>query len=77
MAKVMVSLPDDLLSAVDDEARRRGTTRSGLLRELAEQSLGGRSRRRAERMARIGAGGRATGHGGAVAEVVKAMRLGR
>jgi hypothetical protein len=29
MAKVMVSLPDDLLRAVDVEAVRRGTTRSG------------------------------------------------
>jgi metal-responsive CopG/Arc/MetJ family transcriptional regulator len=32
MAKVMVSLPDELLDAVDAEAARRGTTRSGLLR---------------------------------------------
>jgi metal-responsive CopG/Arc/MetJ family transcriptional regulator len=36
MAKVMVSLPDDLLARLDDQARRRGTSRSGLLRELAE-----------------------------------------
>lgn len=35
----MVSLPDDLLRTVDAEARRRGTTRSGLLQELAQDML--------------------------------------
>ncbi len=75
MAKVMVSLPDDLLRAVDVEADRRGTTRSGLLRELAEDSLRQRSLRRAERMAEIDDVGRlAPGHGGQVAELVKSTR---
>ncbi len=42
MAKVMVSLPDDLLAEVDAEARRRTTSRSALLaaalrRELARR----------------------------------------
>ncbi|MGO8863651.1 MAG: hypothetical protein ACLQRH_23240 [Acidimicrobiales bacterium] len=75
MAKVMVSLPDDLLQAVDIEAGRRGTTRSGYLRELAEETLRRRSTRRAERMAEIDAeDGPITGHGGDVAELVKANR---
>ena len=75
MAKVMVSLPDDLLRAVDAEADRRGTTRSGLLRELAEDSLRRHSLRRAERMAEIDAVDRlAAGHGGGVAELVKSTR---
>lgn len=39
VAKVMVSLPDDLLSQLDRRARERATTRSGLLRELAEREL--------------------------------------
>lgn len=39
MAKVMVSLPDDLLSALDRAARLRGTTRSGLLAEAARREL--------------------------------------
>jgi len=39
VAKVMVSLPDELLARLDEHARRRGTTRSGLLRELAEREL--------------------------------------
>jgi hypothetical protein len=40
VAKVMISLPDDVLARVDDEARRRGTSRSGLLREAALRELG-------------------------------------
>jgi len=40
VAKVMISLPDDVLARVDAEARRRGTTRSGLLREAALRELG-------------------------------------
>ena len=75
MAKVMVSLPDDLLRAVDTEASRRGTTRSGLLRELAESAMRSRSLKRAERMAEIESlGGPPEGHGGHVAELVKATR---
>jgi hypothetical protein len=75
MAKVMVSLPDDLLRAVDVEAGRRGTTRSGFLRELAEETLRRRSVRRAERMAEIATqDGPPTGHGGGAAELVKATR---
>jgi metal-responsive CopG/Arc/MetJ family transcriptional regulator len=71
----MVSLPDDLLRAVDVEAARRGTTRSGFLRELAEETLQRRSRQRAARMAEISnADGRVIGHGGQVAELVKANR---
>jgi len=75
MAKVMVSLPDDLLRAVDIEAGRRGTTRSGYLRELAEETLRRKSAQRAERMAEIGAmDGPVMSHGGGVAELVKANR---
>jgi metal-responsive CopG/Arc/MetJ family transcriptional regulator len=38
--KVGVSLPDDLLAFADEEARRRGTTRSGLLAQLlAEERI--------------------------------------
>ncbi|MHB8451366.1 MAG: ribbon-helix-helix protein, CopG family [Mycobacteriales bacterium] len=75
MAKVMVSLPDDLLRAVDVEASRRGTTRSGLLRELAEETLRHRSVGRVKRMAEIDAmGGPPRRHGGEVAKLVKASR---
>ncbi|HST55416.1 MAG TPA: ribbon-helix-helix protein, CopG family [Solirubrobacteraceae bacterium] len=40
MAKVMVSLPDDLLGALDAEAKRRHTSRSALLQTGARRELG-------------------------------------
>jgi metal-responsive CopG/Arc/MetJ family transcriptional regulator len=39
MAKVMLSLPDDLLERIDVQARARHESRSGFLRELAEREL--------------------------------------
>jgi ketopantoate reductase len=39
MAKVMVSLPDELLERIDMRARARHSTRSGFLRDLAEREL--------------------------------------
>jgi metal-responsive CopG/Arc/MetJ family transcriptional regulator len=40
MAKVMVSLPDDLLGALDAEAKRRNTSRSAILQTGARRELG-------------------------------------
>ena len=39
MAKVMISIPDDLLERLDARARASRETRSGLLRRLAEREL--------------------------------------
>lgn len=39
MAKVMVSLPDDLLAEIDEEAGRRSTSRSALLAAAARREL--------------------------------------
>jgi len=39
MAKVMISMPDELLDRVDERVRERGTSRSAFLRELAEREL--------------------------------------
>jgi metal-responsive CopG/Arc/MetJ family transcriptional regulator len=75
MAKVMVSLPDDLLRAVDAEAARRGTTRSGLLRDFADRSLRDRGEQRAARAGEIMRDSQS--HGGAVAELVKRHRPSR
>lgn len=50
MAKVMISLPDDLLERFDAHAQRRRTTRSGLLRELAEHELAASSDARRKRV---------------------------
>lgn len=40
MAKVMISIPDDLLEQIDSETERRDTTRSGFLRNAARKELG-------------------------------------
>jgi len=39
MSKVMVSLPDDLVRELDEEARRRSTSRSALLAAAARREL--------------------------------------
>ena len=39
MWKVMVSLPEELVRQIDAEARRRSTTRSGLLAQAAREML--------------------------------------
>jgi metal-responsive CopG/Arc/MetJ family transcriptional regulator len=49
MAKVMISLPDELLERIDAQTSASGETRSGFLRRLAERDLsGGVELRRAE-----------------------------
>jgi len=40
MAKVMISIPDDLLGQLDAEAQRRRTSRSALLQLAARGELG-------------------------------------
>jgi hypothetical protein len=72
MAKVMVSMPDELLSEVDAEAARLGTSRSAVLREFADTAL---RRRRTDRAAAMDRLLRQTApHGGEAAERVKATR---
>ena len=53
MAKVMVSLPDDLLRQLDAEAQQRGTTRSGLLRDYVQEGMQRRTDERVRRMKEI------------------------
>lgn len=81
MAKVMVSMPDELLAAVDAEAARRGTTRSGLLRTFADDALGDgeleRQRVRAARIDEIYRGVKLTGHGGDGVELIRRGRAER
>lgn len=55
MAKVMVSMPDRLLAALDAEAERRRTTRSGLLQDAARRELGLLRRDRGEILAELDA----------------------
>jgi metal-responsive CopG/Arc/MetJ family transcriptional regulator len=49
MAKVMVSIPDDLLARVDAEAVRLGSSRSAVLRGFADDALRDRAAVRAKR----------------------------
>lgn len=72
MAKVMISLPDELLARVDAQAAEAGRTRSAAIRDLAEAALRARERLLAERMA--GLEGRESGHGGDVAAALRAAR---
>ena len=76
MAKVMVSLPDELLTLLDAEVRRRRTTRSGLLAAAVRKELespGAEARR--EAVARIAA--RAARLGWPSAEDVRALKAER
>jgi metal-responsive CopG/Arc/MetJ family transcriptional regulator len=72
VAKVMISLPDQLLARLDAQAAERGSTRSATLRDLAEAALGERERLLAQRMSELD--GHASGHGG---DVVRELRAGR
>jgi metal-responsive CopG/Arc/MetJ family transcriptional regulator len=72
VAKVMISLPDDLLARLDAQAAERGSTRSATIRDLAEAALGERERLLAERMAALE--GHASSHGGDVVGELKAGR---
>lgn len=46
VAKVMISVPDDLLERLDARARANHETRSGLLRRLVERELSVENARR-------------------------------
>ncbi len=74
MAKVMVSMPDELLAEVDAEARRLGSTRSAVMRDFAHSALRRRREDRARQMRILLRGARP--HGGQAAELVKSTRPG-
>lgn len=59
MAKVMISLPDNLLGAIDAEVQRRQTSRSALLQSAARRELGLLRRGRDEVLADLDAFSRA------------------
>jgi hypothetical protein len=46
VAKVLISLPDDLLSRIDEYAKRTAETRSGFLQRLAETEIAADNLRR-------------------------------
>jgi metal-responsive CopG/Arc/MetJ family transcriptional regulator len=75
MAKVMISIPDDLLRRLDEHAQKLGMSRSGLLRRLAEQELVDEDAARREAILGILASAR--DHGGDSTEFIHAMRRSR
>jgi metal-responsive CopG/Arc/MetJ family transcriptional regulator len=50
MAKVMISIPDDLLERIDARVEAEHATRSGFLRRLAEHELAERGRQQQRRI---------------------------
>jgi metal-responsive CopG/Arc/MetJ family transcriptional regulator len=72
VAKVMISIPDDLLARLDSEAKRRGLSRSAFLRALTERELRVDADARREEILGILAG--AGRHGGDSTEFIRAMR---
>ncbi|HMI81121.1 MAG TPA: type II toxin-antitoxin system HicB family antitoxin [Solirubrobacterales bacterium] len=53
VAKVMISIPDDLLARLDGRARQIGETRSGFLQRLAERELAARGNREDEEIGHL------------------------
>lgn len=53
VAKVMISIPDDLLARFDALARERHATRSGFLQQLAERELQRDTERRRKEVERL------------------------
>jgi metal-responsive CopG/Arc/MetJ family transcriptional regulator len=50
MAKVMISMPDELLARIDAQVKTEHATRSEFLRRLAERELAQKNRQRQKRI---------------------------
>lgn len=72
----MISLPDELLARVDAEAKRRGTSRSAVIRACAEQEFDRRNERLAARMRELDAE-QVGNYGGNGVELIRAARRSR
>ncbi len=74
VAKVMISIPDPLLDALDAEVERRNTTRSALLQDAARREVGLLRREREAVLADLDALSRAWGGPVDAAALVRADR---
>jgi len=75
VAKVMISMPDDLLDRLDAQARANRETRSGFLRRLAERELdAAQSREREELEELLDKATVRTGMGGDAARLIREDR---
>ena len=73
MAKVMISLPDELLGRIDAEAARSGRPRSAVIREAAEGVFADDDRKLARIMRDLNSEVKRS-HGGDVVADLKASR---
>lgn len=73
MAKVMISLPDELLERIDAEAARSGRSRSAVIRGAAADVFAESDRKLAEVMRELDSRVKRD-HGGDVVSVLKASR---
>jgi metal-responsive CopG/Arc/MetJ family transcriptional regulator len=53
VAKVMISIPDNLLERLDSRAKALGETRSGFLQRLSERELDDQERERRKEVKRL------------------------
>lgn len=75
VAKVMISMPDDLLNRLDAQARANRETRSGFLRRLAERELDTARSREQEELDELLANATVrTGMGGDAARLIREDR---
>lgn len=74
MAKVMISMPDELLAEIDRIAASRKTTRSATMREFAEAALEDRVAKLRAAMVALEIGKHAEPHGGNAVELLRAGR---
>jgi metal-responsive CopG/Arc/MetJ family transcriptional regulator len=72
VAKVMISMPDDLLDLLDAQARANRETRSGFLRRLAERELDAAQSREREELEELL--DKATVHGGMGGDAAQLIR---
>jgi hypothetical protein len=74
VAKVMISIPNDLLDRLDAHAKAVGRTRSGFLQALAEQELGSADDGRRQEVERLLDLLAAEPLGGNAAEIIREAR---
>ena len=74
VAKVMISVPDELLKRIDGRARSVGETRSGFLQRLAERELEVAERRDDEEVNRLLDSGRLDLGGADIAQLIREDR---
>lgn len=74
VAKVMISIADDLLERLDAQAKSVGKTRSGFLRQLAEQELASADASRRQEVERLLEALAAEPLGGNAAQIIREAR---